>query len=446
MSHFENFLDILLNWQGEKLVISISEQAYILKDNQKIPVLRAPLAGDEIEFIKTEYRKKYGNRQNFKYKDKMIHISENLNRLEFRVSEPESETTENLLESSQDISAEFDMSHIIIPFDETNISPDRIELHEMLRLMADKKASDLHLSSGCPPVMRIDGQIETLKDFPQIDGEDLFKQLASIAPPVNIEAFKKANDTCFGYEIQEYGRYRITISKDYRGIWMSARHIPVEIPPVSTLDIPDEFLGLCDSAGGLLLVSGSTGSGKSTTLASVIQHINRNRQKHIVTIEDPVEFVHYNQSSLVNQRDLSLHVKSFKHALDAAYRQAPDIIAFGEVKTKESVTLMLDAATSGHLVIATISASSPTAAIDRILGQFKIQEQSRTSAWLADALLGILSQSLSRPDGARRIALFESLIVTPKVANLIRERNIFQISSMIHPGGSSPYYLAQHEI
>ena len=446
MTHFENFLDILLNWQGEKLVISVTEQAYILKDNQKVPVLKAPLAGDEIEFIKTEYHKKYGNRPSFKYKGKMIHITENSNWVELRVSEPENEAIEEFFESSHDMSGEFDMNSIIIPYDETQILADGIDLHEMLRLMAERKASDLHLSSACHPVMRIDGQLETLVNFPQTDGDELLKQLTSIAPPLSIDTFKNDNDTCFSYEIQEYGRYRINISKDHRGIWMSARHIPISIPEVGALEIPDEFLSLCDRPSGLLLITGSTGSGKSTTLASLIQHINQNRQKHIVIFENPVEFVHYNKLSLINQRDLSHHVKSLEHALKAAYKQAPDIIVFGEVNSEKSTSLMLEAANSGHLVMATITAPTPTATIDHITGQFSTREQQHISAWLADSLQGVLSQSLVRHNGARRVAQFESLIVTPNVANLIREGNTYQISSWVHSAVEAPLSLARNKI
>lgn len=446
MTHFENFLDILLNWQGEKLVLSVSEQAYILKDNQKVPVLKAPLAGDEIEFIKTEYRKKYGSRPSFKYKDKFIHITDNQNWLEFRVSDRGNETTEEFFDISHDISGEFDMSTIIVPFDETSVPADGIDLHEMLRLMPNRSASDLHLSSNCHPVMRINGLLETLVNYPQADGDELLKQLTAIAPPLAMEAFRTENDTCFSYEILEHGRYRINISRDHRGVWMSARHIPSAIPDVNDLGIPDEFLTLCDQSSGLVLITGPTGSGKTTTLASMIQHINHNRQKHIVLFEDPVEFVHYNKLSLINQRDLSHHVKSLGHALRAAYNQAPDIIAFGDVNSPESIMCMLEAANSGHLVMATITSPTPISTIDHIIGQFEIQEQPRISSWLADSLAGILSQSLERQSKGERRAQFESLIATPNVSNLIREGNVFQVSSWVFPNGEPPLSLAQHEI
>jgi twitching motility protein PilT len=446
MSHLENFLDILLNWQGEKLVLSISEQAYIVKENQKVPVLKAPLAGDEIEFIKTEYRKKYGSRPSFKYKDKYIQMGDHRDWLEFRVNHQGNEITEEFIESSRDMSGEFDMNSIIIPFDETSVPADGVDLHEMLRLMANRKASDLHLSANCHPVLRIDGLLETQVNFPQTDGDELLKQLTAIAPPQVIEAFRSENDTCFSYEIQEYGRYRVNISKDHRGIWMSARHIPLTIPTVKELDLPDEYLTLCDQPGGLVLITGPTGSGKTTTLASMIQHINHNRQKHIVTFEDPVEFVHYNKLSLINQRDLSHHVKSLDNALKAAYNQGPDIIVFGDVNSRQSIVHMLEAAISGHLVMATITAPSPTATIEHITGQFESHEQKRVVSHLADCLSGILSQTLTRQPGANRTTEFESLIITPKVSNLIREGNIFQISSWVYPNGDPPLSLAQHEI
>jgi twitching motility protein PilT len=309
-----------------------------------------------------------------------------------------------------------------------------VDIIELLKKMDKYGASDLHLSTGSNPFMRIDGDIVRLDNYPLIEENKLLAEIEKITPEVNLNEFNKTNDTDFAYEIKDYARYRANIFMDNNGVGMVFRIIPSKILTVEDLNIPSAMVKLCDIPKGLILITGPTGSGKSTTLAALIDYINTNHKKHIITVEDPVEFVHQNKNSLLNQREINTHTQSFKSALRAALREDPDIILVGELRDLETIAIAIEMAVTGHLVFGTLHTSTAIATIDRIIDQFPADRQSQIRTMLSDSLLGVCSQNLLKRKKGGRVGAYEVLISTIGVANLIREGKNFQIATMMQTG------------
>jgi len=307
-------------------------------------------------------------------------------------------------------------------------------MDDLFRLMKTKGASDLHLSSGCKPALRIDGDIVVLEQFPPLTEQGLTRALTGIMPEINREEFRETNDTDFGYALAGTARFRCNAFRDIRGAGMVARMIPSEIMTVSDLSLPDSFVNLCMIPKGLILVTGPTGSGKSTTLAALIDHINRTQKKHIVTVEDPVEFVYTNKESLINQREINTHTQSFKSALKAALREDPDVILVGEMRDLETIAIAIEMAVTGHLVLGTLHTSTAIATVNRIIDQFPSNQQAQIRTMLAESLIGVCSQTLLKRRQGGRIGAYEILIATVGVSNLIREGKSFQIATMMQTG------------
>jgi twitching motility protein PilT len=282
--------------------------------------------------------------------------------------------------------------------------------------------------------MRIDGDMATLEDHPAVSADELFSQLEKISPERNIKEFTETNDTDFAYSIEGAARYRVNIFRDIRGVGAVFRIIPSKILTVEDLQIPKAMVELSEIPKGLILVTGPTGSGKSTTLAALIDHINATRRKHIITIEDPVEFVHPNKQSLVNQREIDTHTQSFKKALRAALREDPDIILVGEMRDLETIAIAIEMAVTGHLVFGTLHTSTAIATVDRIIDQFPPDQQAQIRTMLADALIGVISQTLLKRKEKGRVGAYEVLVVTPAVSNLIREGKNYQIATLMQTG------------
>ena len=308
------------------------------------------------------------------------------------------------------------------------------KIDAFFKLMNDQGASDLHLVSGSQPILRISGELERVK-YKVLENDELTAMLYEIAQEEKIKMFEETGDIDFGYEIPGLARYRANFFQQNRGIGAVFREIPNEILSVEDLGIPSVINKLALLPKGLILVTGPTGSGKSTTLAAIIDYANRNRKDHIITVEDPIEFVHQSKGCAINHREVGTHTKSFSAALRGALREDPDIILVGEMRDLETIRLAIEAANTGHLVFATLHTPSAGKTIDRIIEVFPASEQAQIKSTLADSIRAVIAQTLfKRIDKKGRCAVIEILICTPAVRNLIREGKTYQIPSVIQTG------------
>jgi twitching motility protein PilT len=304
--------------------------------------------------------------------------------------------------------------------------------------MCEMGASDLHLSVGKPPLVRKDGRIQPLEsDGIPLSDETLKTLLDPIMPEVNRREFEGCHDTDFAYEISELARFRANLFADRLGRGAVFRVIPTKIITAQELGLSSHILKLCDLNKGLVLVTGPTGSGKSTTLSAMVDHINRTRHDHIITIEDPIEFVHESRNCLINQREVRTHTESFKRALRAALREDPDILLVGEMRDLETIAIAIETAETGHLVLGTLHTTTAASTVDRIIDQFPADRQSQIRTMLSESLRGVISQTLCRKIGGGRVAALEVLIASQAISNLIREGKTFQIPSMMQVGRAS---------
>lgn len=308
------------------------------------------------------------------------------------------------------------------------------KIDAFFKLMHEQNASDLHLLAGQPPALRIHGDIERVK-YKVLDNDDLRAMLYEISPEEKVKVFEETGDVDFGYEIPGLARYRANFFMQKNGIGAVFREIPSAIMTAEQLGLPPVISKLASLPRGLVIVTGPTGSGKSTTLAAIIDVANRLRSDHIITVEDPIEFVHKSKSCLVNHREVGLHTKSFSAALKGALREDPDIILVGEMRDLETISLAIEAASTGHLVFATLHTTSAPKTVDRIVEVFPSQEQGQIRSTLADGIRAIISQTLfKRIDKRGRVPALEIMIATPAVRNLIRESKSHQLPSMIQTG------------
>jgi twitching motility protein PilT len=308
------------------------------------------------------------------------------------------------------------------------------KIDAFFKLMNEQGASDLHLVAGQPPAMRIRGDIERVK-YKVMTNDDLRAMLYEIAPEHKIKTFEETGDIDFGYEIPGLARYRANFFMQKNGVGAVFREIPSTIMTAEQLGLPSVVSKLASLPRGLVLVTGPTGSGKSTTLAAIIDVVNRTRKDHIITIEDPIEFVHTSQSCIVNHREVGVHTQSFSTALRGALREDPDIILVGEMRDLETISLAVEAASTGHLVFATLHTSSAWKTVDRVIEVFPANQQPLIRSTLADGLRAVLAQVLfKRIDKKGRCLALEILIASPAVRNLIREGKTHQIPSMVQTG------------
>jgi twitching motility protein PilT len=305
----------------------------------------------------------------------------------------------------------------------------------LFRGMTDLGASDLHLCVGSPPLVRKDGRIQPLDaSASPLTDPDLAALLDPITPPPNREEFAASHDTDFAYEIAGLARFRANLFADRNGRGAVFRVIPTKLLTAEQLGLSPAIINLCNLNKGLVLVTGPTGSGKSTTLSAMLDYINRNRHEHVITIEDPIEFVHQNQKCLINQREVRTHTESFKRALRAALREDPDILLVGELRDLETVAIAIETAETGHLVFGTLHTTTAASTVDRIIDQFPTDRQSQVRVMLSESLRGVIAQTLCRKIGGGRVAALEVLIATHAVSNLIREGKTFQIPSTMQVG------------
>jgi twitching motility protein PilT len=306
-------------------------------------------------------------------------------------------------------------------------------MQSLLDLCASHGASDLHLTSGAIPALRVDGDIRALDGWAALCAGDLTEMLWAITPVRNREQWMTAKDTDFAHETAD-ARYRVNVFCDRSGIAAVLRRIPGKVFSAEEMGIPEELLDLCFLPKGLILVTGPTGSGKSTTLAAMLDHVNRSRDDNIITIEDPIEFVHQPRRCTVHQREVGVHTDSFKSALRAALREDPDVVLIGEMRDLETVSIALETAETGHLVFGTLHTNTAPSTVDRIIDQFPADRQSQIRTMLSESLKAVLTQTLCKKIGGGRVAAREVLLATGAVSNLIREGKTFQLASIMQTG------------
>jgi len=308
------------------------------------------------------------------------------------------------------------------------------EINALLRKMFKLGASDLHLTSSHKPLVRVHGDMKELSDEQVVKHDRMTALVGAIMPPHNAAQFAETHDTDFAHEIAGLARFRVNIFMDRFGMGGVFRQIPMEIVTAEKLGLSKEIIDLCFLSKGLVLVTGPTGSGKSTTLCALVDYINRHRKDHIITIEDPIEFVHNRKSCLINQREVHVHTKSFSQALRAALREDPDIVLVGEMRDLETISIAIETAETGHLVFGTLHTTTAASTVDRIIDQFPADRQGQIRTMLSTSLKGVISQTLCKKIGGGRVAAMEALFVNSAVSNLIREGKIYQIPSIMQTG------------
>jgi twitching motility protein PilT len=308
-----------------------------------------------------------------------------------------------------------------------------VDIAQLLAFAVKNNASDLHLSSGVPPMIRVDGDMKRI-NMPALAHKEVHSMVYDIMNDKQRKAYEEFFETDFSFEIPKLARFRVNAFNQNRGAGAVFRNIPSTILSLDDLNAPKSFRDLCMLPRGLVLVTGPTGSGKSTTLAGMINHCNDNRPDHIITIEDPIEFVHESKRCLVNQREVHRDTLGFTEALRSALREDPDVVLVGEMRDLETIRLALTAAETGHLVFGTLHTSSAAKTIDRVVDVFPAAEKEMVRSMLSESLRAVISQTLLKKNGGGRIAAHEIMIGTPAIRNLIREGKIAQMYSAIQTG------------
>lgn len=310
-----------------------------------------------------------------------------------------------------------------------------MDMHELLVLSVEQGASDLHLSAGLSPMLRVDGEIHQVS-LPALAPEAVAALIDDVMNQEQRAEYAQCLETDFSFELSSVARFRVNAFHQNRGAAAVFRTIPAEVLTLDDLNLGEVFRSIADRPGGLVLVTGPTGSGKSTTLAAMIDYLNSTKHQHILTIEDPIEFVHKPKKCLINQREVHRDTRGFNQALRSALREDPDIILLGELRDLDTIRLALTAAETGHLVFATLHTSSAAKTIDRVVDVFPAEEKSMVRAMLSESLQAVVAQTLLKKEGGGRIAAHEILLATAAIRNLIREGKIAQIYSAIQTGGA----------
>lgn len=309
-----------------------------------------------------------------------------------------------------------------------------MNVDQLLNYALSHQASDLHLSSGVVPKIRVDGDLQDIPDQPLLDPSALMEAVKQLTPTDKQESMQTTLEADFSYEISGGTRFRVNVFFQARGVSVVFRVIPAEVIGFDQLGLPEVMRRLCDLPKGLVLVTGPTGSGKSTTLAAMIDYINAHKKLHVLTLEDPIEFSHQSKQCLIQQREIGAHTRSFNNALRAALREDPDVILVGEMRDMETVRLALTAAETGHLVFATLHTSSAAKTINRIIDVFPAGEKSMVRSMLSESLQAVIAQVLVKRAEGGRVAAHEIMVCTPAIRNLIREDKVPQIVSALQTG------------
>jgi twitching motility protein PilT len=308
-----------------------------------------------------------------------------------------------------------------------------MDITQLLAFSVKNKASDLHLSAGLPPMIRVDGDVKRV-NMPALAHKEVHSMIYDIMNDKQRKDYEEFLETDFSFEIPKLARFRVNAYNQMRGAGAVFRTIPSIIQTLEDLKAPGIFRDISMYPRGIVLVTGPTGSGKSTTLAAMIDYINDNKPDHILTIEDPIEFVHESKRCLINQREVHTHTRSFKDALRAALREDPDVILVGELRDLETIAIAIETAETGHLVFGTLHTSTAASTVDRVIDQFPADRQSQIRVMLSESLRGVIAQTLCKKVGGGRIAALEILLTNGAISNLIREGKTFQIPSMMQVG------------
>src|ERR1700712_2376227 len=311
-----------------------------------------------------------------------------------------------------------------------------MDIAELLAFVVKNKASDLHLSAGLPPMIRVHGDVRRI-NLPPMEHKDVHAMIYEIMNDSQRKVYEETLEVDFSFEIPNLARFRVNAFNQNRGAGAVFRTIPSKVLSLEELNAPRIFGEIANQPRGLVLVTGPTGSGKSTTLAAMVNHVNENEFGHVLTVEDPIEFVHESKKCLINQREVGPHTLSFNNALRSALREDPDAILVGELRDLETIRLALTAAETGHLVFGTLHTSSAAKTIDRVVDVFPAAEKEMVRAMLSESLIGVISQTLCKTkDGSGRVAAHEIMLGTAAIRNLIRESKIAQMYSAIQTGNS----------
>jgi len=310
----------------------------------------------------------------------------------------------------------------------------KMDIRKLLSIAKERDASDLHITVGVSPVLRINGNLKKL-NFPELTFEDVHEMIYSIINDEQKSKYKEFHELDFSFELENVARFRINIFQTRRGEAAAFRLIPEKIKSLEELNLPKEITYFTKKSKGFVIVTGPTGSGKTTTLATLIDIINREKYNHIITIEDPLEFIHAHKNSVIDQREVGTHTDSFSYALRSALREDPDVILVGEMRDLETISMAVTAAETGHLVFSTLHTNSAAETVERIINVFPPYQQSQIRTQVAESLLGIVAQTLLPTiDGEGRVPAIELMVATPAIRNIIREEKIHQMPAIIQMG------------
>ncbi len=418
MARIDQLIQVLHDQRGDVLQLAVGKPAVLVRNGTTRPLTRDPLSEAQVvalvrEIAPTEATARVGSAQaDFEYRAPSGSV---------QVQSSPAETTVRPLGAAT--AARPGRS-------EAELRELRNAMDALFRRLVESGASDLHLRTGEVPILRRNGELVRLEGEP-LSAERLDGMLTSIMEPRELGEFREHNDADWAYEIEGLARFRCNAGRDRKGPMGVFRTIPGRVMTADEMGLSREVQNLCYLTKGLVLVTGPTGSGKSTTLAALVDLINRTRSDHILTIEDPIEFVHQSRSCLVTQRQIGLHTRSFKQALRAALREDPDIVLVGEMRDLETVSIAIETAETGHLVFGTLHTTTAASTIDRIIDQFPADRQAQIRIMLSESLRGVIAQTLCRKIGGGRVAAREILLSIPAVSNLIREGKTFQIPSIM---------------
>ncbi len=439
MPFIDRIIQFLQSQQGERIVIESDQNCVVYRPGGLAGGVQQRLNGAQIvnlvqEILPDEHKGKFAGKEPFLFHYPsaagvmQVEVSQTDSTIRVSVGLPEAQTVAEPTAEGDGASAS---ARPVAYSGPVRPVPN---LGELFRLIYDREASDLHLNSRVKPAIRIQGNMRKLEQYEPVSPEHMLAVLHEIMPERNQAEFARDHDTDFSYEIPGVARYRCNAFYDRHGPGGSFRLIPSSVLTAEQLKLTKSMTDLCFLSKGLVLVTGPTGTGKSTTLAALVDHVNKHRRDHIITIEDPIEFVHENIGCLVNQREVHTHTTSFSRALRAALREDPDIVLVGEMRDLETVAIAIETAETGHLGFGTLHTSTASSTVDRVIDQFPADQQEQIRVMLSESLKAVIAQTLCRTVDGRRVAAFEVLLVDPACANLIREGKTFQLPSMMQIG------------
>ncbi len=417
------FVDVLFRERGEALHIQPDEPVTLLKNGKPHRVSKKVLTPAHVQALLTGVAPPEAASRIREQAETEFHYASGRGRVRVKV-------TPGTGQLRAVISPDEESPAPTIQAISSSPAPANGRLSDMLRALVETGSSDLHLRVGEPPIFRTHGEMKR-HEAPPLTTDALHALLRDLMPERNRTEWEESGDTDFAHEIDGLARFRVNAARDRHGPVAVIRVIPSTIPTADELDLSRPVQELCSLSKGLVLVTGATGSGKSTTLAAMLDLINRTRTDHVITIEDPIEFVHQSRKCLVTQRQVGVHTRSFRHALRAALREDPDVVLVGELRDLETIAIAIETAETGHLVFGTLHTTTAASTVDRMIDQFPADRQEQIRVMLSESLRGVITQTLCKKVGGGRVAAREILLATPALSNLIREGKTFQIPSVM---------------